>query len=99
MYKKRVKGYEAIGYSMQSGHENPRQQSNEYEYLHVDEVWKRIRREQANIKIVMPTMSENNEDLFETIKSGGGHDSGGEDSTLNVFEFSRDKRCNQSVTV
>jgi superfamily II DNA or RNA helicase len=38
MYKKRVKGYEAIGYSMQSGHENPRQQSNEYEYLHVDEV-------------------------------------------------------------
>jgi hypothetical protein len=47
----------------------------------------------------MPTMSENNEDLFETIKSGGGHDSGGEDSTLNVFEFSRDKRCNQSVTV
>jgi len=51
----------------------------------------KIRREQANIKIVMPTMSENNEDLFETIKSGGGHDSGGEDSTLNVFEFSRDK--------
>jgi hypothetical protein len=33
----------------------------------------------------------NNEDLFEAIKSGGGHDSGGEDSTLNVFEFSRDK--------
>jgi superfamily II DNA or RNA helicase len=38
MYKKRVKGYEAIGYSMQGGHENPRQQSNEYKYLHVDEV-------------------------------------------------------------
>jgi superfamily II DNA or RNA helicase len=33
MYKKRVKGYEAIGYSMQAGHENPRQLSNEYEYL------------------------------------------------------------------
>jgi len=38
MYKKRVKGYEAIGYSIQSGHENPRQQSNEYQYLLVDEV-------------------------------------------------------------
>ena len=38
MYKKRVKGYEAIGYSMQSGHENPVKQSNEYEYLQIDEV-------------------------------------------------------------
>jgi superfamily II DNA or RNA helicase len=38
MYKKRVKGYEAIGYSMQSGHENPRQLSNEYEYLPGKEV-------------------------------------------------------------
>jgi hypothetical protein len=27
MYKKRVKGYEAIGYSMQSGHENPVKQN------------------------------------------------------------------------
>ena len=38
MYKKRVKGYEAIGYSMQGGHENLWRQSNEYECLHVDEV-------------------------------------------------------------
>jgi len=38
MYKKRVKGYEAIGYSMQNGLENPNGQSNEYEYLQVDEV-------------------------------------------------------------
>ncbi len=38
MYKKRVKGYEAIGYSIQSGHESPRHQSNEYQYLLVDEV-------------------------------------------------------------
>ena len=38
MYKKRVKGYEAIGYSMQSGNENPGQLNNEYEYLQGDEV-------------------------------------------------------------
>jgi len=38
MYKKRVKGYEAIGYSMQNGLENPMRQSNEYEYLKIDEV-------------------------------------------------------------
>jgi superfamily II DNA or RNA helicase len=38
MYKKRVKGYEAIGYSMQNGPENPMRQSNEYEYLKIDEV-------------------------------------------------------------
>jgi len=37
------------------------------------------------------TISENGEDLFEAIKSGGGHDSGGEDSALNVFELSLDK--------
>jgi superfamily II DNA or RNA helicase len=34
MYKKRIKGYEAIGYSMQSDHENPKQVNNEFEYLH-----------------------------------------------------------------
>jgi superfamily II DNA or RNA helicase len=33
MYKKRLKGYEAIGYSMQDATDNPRQQVNEYEYL------------------------------------------------------------------
>jgi len=33
MYKKRLKGYEAIGYSMQDAPENPRQQANEYEYF------------------------------------------------------------------
>jgi hypothetical protein len=33
MYKKRLKGYEAIGYSMQDVPENPRQQANEYEYF------------------------------------------------------------------
>ena len=38
MYKKRAKGYEAIGYSMQGGHETPWQQSKECEYLDVDEV-------------------------------------------------------------
>ncbi|MDO9209469.1 MAG: DEAD/DEAH box helicase family protein [Deltaproteobacteria bacterium] len=38
MYKKRLKGYEAIGYSMQNGPENSRQQTNEYEYLQVEEV-------------------------------------------------------------
>jgi superfamily II DNA or RNA helicase len=38
MYKKRVKGYEAIGYSLQSGHEIPIMQKDEYEYLQVDEV-------------------------------------------------------------
>ncbi|MEI9478126.1 MAG: DEAD/DEAH box helicase family protein [Deltaproteobacteria bacterium] len=38
MYKKRLKGYEAIGYSMQNGPENPMRQSNEYEYLQIDEV-------------------------------------------------------------
>ncbi len=38
MYKKRVKGYEAIGYSMQGGHEIPTRQKNEYEYLQIDEV-------------------------------------------------------------
>jgi len=32
MHKKRLKGYEAIGYSMQDAPENPRQQANEYEY-------------------------------------------------------------------
>jgi superfamily II DNA or RNA helicase len=38
MYKKRVKGYEAIGYSMQSSLEDPGQLSNEYEYLQGGEV-------------------------------------------------------------
>jgi len=38
MYKKRVKGYEAIGYSMQSDRANPVRQNNEYEYLQIDEV-------------------------------------------------------------
>jgi superfamily II DNA or RNA helicase len=38
MYKKRLKGYEAIGYSMQNDPENPRQQANEYEYLQVEEM-------------------------------------------------------------
>ena len=38
MYKKRLKGYEAIGYSMQNGPENPMRQSNEYEYLQIDKV-------------------------------------------------------------
>jgi superfamily II DNA or RNA helicase len=33
MYKKRLKGYEAIGYSMQNNSRNSRQQPNEYEYL------------------------------------------------------------------
>jgi superfamily II DNA or RNA helicase len=33
MYKKRVKGYEAIGYSMQNGHESPVKQNSEYEYI------------------------------------------------------------------
>lgn len=37
MYKKRVKGYEAIGYSMQSGHEIPVKQNSEYEYIQIDE--------------------------------------------------------------
>ena len=31
MYKKRLEGYEAIGYSMQDAADNPGQQSNEYE--------------------------------------------------------------------
>jgi superfamily II DNA or RNA helicase len=38
MYKKRVKGYEAIGYSIQNGHESPIGQSNEYDYLQIDKV-------------------------------------------------------------
>jgi superfamily II DNA or RNA helicase len=38
MYKKRVKGYEAIGYSMQNPHENPVRQNSEYEYIQIDEV-------------------------------------------------------------
>jgi len=38
MYKKRVKGYEAIGYSLQSAHENPVKQNSEYEYIQIDEV-------------------------------------------------------------
>jgi superfamily II DNA or RNA helicase len=38
MYKKRIKGYEAIGYSMQSDPENSKRQSNEYEYLQIAEV-------------------------------------------------------------
>jgi superfamily II DNA or RNA helicase len=38
MYSKRVKGYEAIGYSLQSGHENPVKQNSEYEYIRIDEV-------------------------------------------------------------
>jgi hypothetical protein len=42
----------------------------------------------------MLTMSENDEDLSKAIKSVGRNDSGGEDSTLNVFEFS----CDKSVT-
>jgi superfamily II DNA or RNA helicase len=33
MYKKRLKGYEAIGYTIQSGDENPSQQLKEYEYV------------------------------------------------------------------
>ena len=40
MYKKRVKGYEAIGYSMQNGPENSKRQSDEYEYLQIDEAWR-----------------------------------------------------------
>jgi hypothetical protein len=35
-------------------------------------------------------MSENDEDLFEAIKSGGGHDSGG-DSASDFFELMRDR--------
>jgi len=38
MYRKRLKGYEDIGYSMQGVHENPKQLSNEYDYLHDDKV-------------------------------------------------------------
>ena len=38
MYKKRLKGYEAIGYSMQNDPENSRQQTNKYKYLQVEEV-------------------------------------------------------------
>ncbi len=38
MYKKRLKGYEAIGYSMQNDPEILGQQTNEYEYLQVEEV-------------------------------------------------------------
>jgi superfamily II DNA or RNA helicase len=37
MYKKRLKGYEAIRYSMQNNPEKPRQQTNEYEYLPIEE--------------------------------------------------------------
>jgi hypothetical protein len=38
MYKKRLKGYEAIGYSMQNDPENSRQQTNEYDYLQIEGV-------------------------------------------------------------
>ncbi len=38
MYKKRVKGYKAIGYSMESRHKNPFKQNSEYEYIPVGEV-------------------------------------------------------------
>jgi len=33
MYEKRRKGYQAIGYVIQIGNENPSHQLNEYEYL------------------------------------------------------------------
>jgi len=33
MYKKRLKGYEAIGYTIQNGNEKSSQQSNPYEYV------------------------------------------------------------------
>jgi len=36
-------------------------------------------------------MSENIEDLFKAVKSGGRHNSGEEESKLTVFEFSCDK--------
>jgi hypothetical protein len=36
-------------------------------------------------------MSENNEDLLKSVKSGGRHDSGEKESKLSVFEFSCDK--------
>lgn len=38
MYKKRLKGYEAIGYSMQNDPERPRQQTNEYKNRRIEEV-------------------------------------------------------------
>jgi hypothetical protein len=38
MYKKRLKGYEAIGYMMQNSPENSRQQTNEYKNRRVEEV-------------------------------------------------------------
>ena len=33
MYKKRVKGYEAIGYTIQNGNEKSSQQPDQYEYI------------------------------------------------------------------
>ena len=33
MYKKPLKGYEAIGYRIQNGNEKSSQQSNQYEYV------------------------------------------------------------------
>ena len=39
----------------------------------------------------MLTMFEKDEDLSEAIKSGGEHDSGGEDSTLTGSQLSRDR--------
>jgi superfamily II DNA or RNA helicase len=38
MYKKRLKGYEAIGYTIQSGDENPSQQLKEYEYVQSEDL-------------------------------------------------------------
>ena len=33
MYKKRLKGYEAIGYTIQNDNEKSNQQPNQYEYV------------------------------------------------------------------
>jgi superfamily II DNA or RNA helicase len=38
MFKKRLKGYEAIGYSMQNDLEKPRQRTNEYKNRRIEEV-------------------------------------------------------------
>ena len=33
MYKKRLKGYDAIGYTIQNGNEKSSQQPDQYEYI------------------------------------------------------------------
>ncbi|GFP38246.1 hypothetical protein HKBW3S44_01926, partial [Candidatus Hakubella thermalkaliphila] len=38
MYKKRLKGYESIGYIIQSGNENSNQQPDEYEYIQSEDL-------------------------------------------------------------